>query len=119
MNHVEAPIEGQVVMRDGKVLLLFSRRVEGELRRAETDNMSLDPEAALMMAELLTAMAFEADSGLKPVGPALKASLVEKHRHKLLPRTTLMLNDLREKRTVSNRQLATQILDVFCAEVFS
>lgn len=111
----------QIVQRDGKVLLLFSRRHEssGELVPEKTDHYMIDPEGALAMAELLSAMAFEADTGLKPVGEVLKAELVQRHRDKLAPRLALMLNTLRENKRMSNEQLAKQMLDAFCSEVFS
>ena len=73
-----------VVQRDGKVMMLFSISDEkGGLNKALTDNLMLDPENAIQAAELLTAMAFEADTSLKPVGSALKATLIEQHRDKL------------------------------------
>ncbi len=111
----------QVVQREGKVLLLFSRRHEasGNLVAEKTDHMMLDPQGALAAAECLSTMAFEADTNLKPVGETLKASLVKAHQDKLLPRLTLMLNSQRENRTISNQQLARQMLDAFCSEVFS
>ena len=80
--------------------------------------MLLDPETALVCAQAITDMAFEADASIKPVGPALKASLVEKHRAVLIPRITSMLNSLREMRALTNEQLSVQIMDRVCAEVF-
>ncbi len=111
----------QVVHREGKILFLFSRRHEtsGELVPVQTDHYMVDPEGALAMAECLSAMAFEADTGLKPVGDTLKAELVKKHREKLMPRLALMLNTLRENKRYTNQQLAQQMLDAFCSEVFS
>lgn len=115
-----ADIEMQIVARDKSVLLLFSRKPSdgADLLPAQTDNMVLDPETALMASQLLADMAFQADDGLK-MPQAQKLALVEKHRAKLLPRLTVMLNSLREQKTVSNEQLARQALDAFCSEVFS
>lgn len=118
-SHVDAELLIQVLQRDMRVHVLFSRNVEGEVRPAMTDNVKLDPPAALTMAEQLTSMAFEADTTLKPVGETLKASLVERHRQKLTPRLTLMLNTLREQRTTSNEQLARTIIDQMFSEIFS
>lgn len=118
-SHINAELLIQVVTRMQLVHVLFSRNVEGEVRPAMTDNVSLDPPAALHMAEQLTAMAFEADTSLKPVAPTLKATLVAKHREKLLPRVALMLNTLREDRSRSNAQLAETIIDQVFSEVFS
>lgn len=116
-----ADIDMQIVARDKAVLLLFSRTQNdsGQKVPAMTDNMVMDPETALFAAQTLTDMAFEADGSIKPVGPSLKAALVEKHRTVLLPRLTVMLHSLREKKTVTDEQLAVQMLDRFCAEVFS
>ena len=118
-DHVAADIQGQVVVRDRRVHVLFSRYVEGQLRPAETDNLQLDPPAALAMAELLTDKAFEADVGLKPVGPALKASLVEKHRKTLQPRLALIIKSRREVSTVTHQDLAKLVLDAVFNEVFT
>ena len=84
-----------------------------------TDNMVLDPSTAMVCAQTMTDMAFEADSSIKPIGPALKASMVEKHRSVLIPRIATMMNTLRENKLVTNDQLAVQIMDRVCAEIFS
>ena len=116
----DASINMQVVAREKAVVLLFSRDTnDGAPVPALTDNMRLDPETALVAAQALTDMALEADSSIKPIGPALKASMIEKHRSVLIPRISMILNNLRERKTVDNDQLATQIMDRFCAEVFS
>lgn len=112
-------IETQVVARDGRVVLLFSHRGDNGLVPAATDNLDLDPPAALHAAELLTAMAFEADTALKPVGETLKASLVQKHREKLVPRVALMLGSLRENKLKTDGQIAQAIIDQVCADIFS
>jgi hypothetical protein len=111
----------QVAARDGKVILLFSRHHEAtnDLVPEKTDHMMLDPQGALLAAECMSAMAFEADTGLKPVGEVLKVELVQKHREKLAPRLALMLNSMRENKRITNQQLAKQMLDAFCSEVFS
>lgn len=121
MDTIRDDLRMQVVSRNGKVLLLFSRRHEatGDLVSEKTDHMMLDPQGALAAAECMSAMAFEADTGIKPVGETLKAELVQKHRDKLAPRMTLILNTLRENKRISNQQLARQMLDAFCSEVFS
>lgn len=113
-------IDMQIVARDKSVFLLFSRKESdtGETVPALTENMVLAPEVALQASQVLADMAFEADDGLK-MPAAQKLALVEKHRAVLLPRFTVMLGSLREKKTVTNEQLARQALDVFCSEVFS
>ena len=112
-------LEMQVVAKDGKVLLLFSENRDGNRVAAHTTHMMLPPDVAIAAAEVISACAFEADTSLKPVGPALKASLVQKHREKLVPRISLMLNSMRDKRTVTNGQLAMQIMDAVSSEIFS
>jgi hypothetical protein len=121
MDAIRPDLLAQVVQREGKVLILFSRRSEatGELVSERTDHYMVDPEGALTMAECLSTMAFEADTGLKPVGETLKAELVKKHREKLTPRVALMLNTLRENKRFNNQQITNQLLDAFFSEVFS
>lgn len=119
-REIRADLEMQVVARDESVFLLFSRRHDdsGETVPALTDNMVLAPDTALAASQLLADMAYQADAGLK-MPNAAKVAMVEKHRSVLLPRLTVMLNSLRENRTVNNEQLARQALDAFCSEVFS
>lgn len=121
MTQFNTDIDMQVVARDKAVVLLFSRIPSDSTTPvpAFTDNMRMDPETAMLAAQMITDMAFEADESIKPVGNALKASLVEKHRSVLIPRITTMLGSLREKKTLTNEQLAVQIMDRFCSEVFS
>ena len=119
--NINADINMQIVARDKAVVLLFSRVPDdsGTPVPAMTDNMLLTPETALVAAQCMTDMAFEADASIKPIGPALKASMVEKHRSVLIPRIASMMNSLRENKLVSNDQLAVQIMDRVCSEVFS
>lgn len=118
-DHVITDLQTSAVQRDGKVHLLFSRDVEGELRRAETDHVMWPAQTALQLGQTIIDLAFEADTGLKPLGPAAKAELVKKHREKMVPRVTLMLNSMREQRTISNAALSKQIIDTVFAEVFA
>jgi hypothetical protein len=117
-DHVVADLQTTIVQRDGKVHVLFSRDVEGELKSAETNHVLFPAATALDVGQMIIDLAFEADTGLKPLGPAAKAELVKKHREKLIPRIGLMLNSMREKKTVNNSALARQIMDTVCAEVF-
>lgn len=81
--------------------------------------LELQPDQAVSIAEAITASAFEADTSLKPVGDTLKAAMVEKHRDKLVPRISLMLGSMRDKKKLSNGQIAVMITDAVCSEVFS
>lgn len=114
-----ADVETQVVHRDGKVMMLFSRRnSSGELEPAKPDHLMLDPPRALEAAELLSAMAFEADTSLKPVGETLKASLIDKHRDKLIPViATILRTYINQKKTPG--QMALSIMDEVCKEIFA
>ena len=118
-DHAIADLQTTVVQRDGKVHLLFSRDVEGELRSAQTDHLMLPADTALSMGQMIIDLAFEADTGLKPLGPAAKAELVRKHREKLIPRIALMVKSMRENKTVSTDAIARQVMDAVCSEVFS
>lgn len=120
MNYT-ADLDMQIVARDGAVILLFSRTNadSGIPSPAMTDNMRMDPATALQASQVLADLAFEADGGLKPIGSAQKAAMVEKHRMVLIPRLATMLGSLRENKRVTNAQLAVQLTDVFCSEVFS
>ena len=117
-DHIVADLQTTAVQRDGKVHLLFSRDVEGELKAAETDHVMWPAGTALSLGQMIIDLAFEADTGLKPLGPTAKAELIRKHRDTLIPRIGLMLNSQREKKTVSNSMLARQIFDIFSNEVF-
>lgn len=118
-REIRADLDMQIVARDKTVFLLFSRKLsDGEQKPALTDNMALDPGTALMASQVLADMAYEADSGLK-MPESVKKALVERHRAKLLPRLEVMLNSLREKKTIGNDKLAQQLLDTFCHEVFT
>lgn len=118
-DHVVADIQTQIVQRDGKVHLLFSRNVEGEMKPALTDHVMWPAQTALDAGQAVIDLAFEADTGLKPLGPAAKAELVKKHREKLIPRVSMMLGSLREDRLTTHQQLATKIMDQVCSEIFS
>lgn len=112
-------IETQVVHREGKVMMIFSHRDSaGNLHAAKTDNLMLDPPFAIQAAELLTAMAFECDTALKPLGETLKPALIEKHRDKLIPViATILRTKINQKQ--SPGQMALAIMDEVCKEIFS
>lgn len=94
---------------DGLVVLKFDRDI---------NYLEMGPENAFDIAEAMTAAAFECKNGVKPVGPALKAELIEKHRMKLTQRLALMLNSARGDPMTSNGQLAKTMVDTCLAEIF-
>jgi hypothetical protein len=117
---IRTDIEMAVAARDGQVHLLFNEQDgAGQKRPAYTPNFLLSASDALAFSTLLADLAFEADTGLKAAGPALKAELIERHRVKLTDRLTVVLNTAREKKATSNRRLAKQMIDIMLAEVFA
>ena len=117
---IRTDIEMQVAARDGQIHLLFNEKnQDGESVPAYTPNFLLSASDALQFSTLLADLAFEAETGLKAAGPALKAELMDRHRTTLVNRLTVMLNSTREKKTTTNRGLAKQMVDTMMAEVFS
>lgn len=114
---IRTDIAMQVVARNGQVHLLFSEDQGGELKPAFTSNFLLSAGDALTMSSLIADLAFEAEAGLR-MPEARKKELVDRHRATLLQRITVMLNSTREKKTISNKKLAQQIVDVLSHEVF-
>lgn len=116
---IRTDIEMSVAARDGQVHLLFSEKdAAGQPRAAYTANMILSAGDALTFSSLLADLAFEEEAGLR-MPEARKAELVARHRAKLLERLTVVLNSQREKKTISNRSLARQMVDIMSSEVFS
>jgi hypothetical protein len=105
---------------DGSVQMVIRLEDSKVVQRFERPMLFVkyDPRNAVDIAKALTGLAFEADTGLKPVGETLKADLVQKHRDVLIPRISLMLNSLREDKLKSNGQIALSIMDAVCGEVF-
>jgi hypothetical protein len=99
-------IEVAVGVHDGKVVMKFSENI---------NYLELDHENCFQIAEAMTSAAFESRDGVKPVGETLKASLIEKHKEKLVPRIALMLSSIEK---LSNGQKAIKIIDVVFAEIF-
>lgn len=117
---IRTDIEMVCVARDGQVHLLFSEKNQtGEPVPAYTANFLMSAADALRFSVLLADLAFEQDTSLKPAGPALKAELVDRHRKKLTDRFALMLNSLRERKTVPNRKLARDLVDTALTDIFT
>jgi hypothetical protein len=117
---IRTDLEMQAVARDGTIHLLFNETdAAGVTKATLTSNMLLPAAEALRFSMLLADLAFEADTGLKAAGPALKAELIERQRAKLVDRLVVVFNSQREKRTISNRSLARSVLDIVFSEVYS
>jgi hypothetical protein len=118
-REIRTDVEMQCVARDKSVHLLFSERdAHHELVPTHTSNFLMSASDALSFSSLLADLAFEIESGLR-LPEAQKAELVQRHRTKLMERITVMLNSQREKKTINNRSLARQLVDVMSNEVFN
>lgn len=118
-RQIRTDVEMSVAARDGQVHLLFSERDQaGDLRPAYTANMLLSAGDALTLSSLIADLALQEDTGLR-IPEAMKAELVQRHRKTLLDRISVVLNSQREKKTISNRSLAQQLVDIMSKEVFS
>lgn len=96
-------------IRQGKVRITFE---------SPQQYIEFDPANIQDIAMRMTDLAFEANTGLKPVGDTLKADLIQRHRERLVNRLSLILNSQREKKTVSNGQLAMEVVDICLSEIF-
>jgi hypothetical protein len=118
-RQIRTDVQMQAVARDGQVHLLFSEEdtQTKQLRPAYTANFLMPAGDALRFSTLLADLAFEADTGLKAAGPALKAELIERHRRTLTRRLEVVMNSQREQRTVSNHKLAKEMVEICLKEV--
>lgn len=115
---IRTDISMHVVARDGSVHLLFSENDQaGQPRAAYTANFLLSASDALTMSSLIADLALQEDTGLR-IPEAIKDELVQRHRKTLLDRITVVLNSTREKKTINNRSLARQLVDIMSHEVF-
>lgn len=115
---IRTDVEMHVVARDGSVHLLFSEKDQaGQPRPAYTANFLLSAGDALTMSSLIADLAMQEDTGLR-IPDAMKAELVQRHRKTLLDRISVVLNSQREKKTISNRSLSQQLVDIMSKEVF-
>ena len=102
------PVDVAIGVLDDKVVLRFEHALE---------YIELDAVNALDISEAIAALAFKLRNGVEPAGPALKASLVERHHDKLVPRVALMLASMRDQGK-SDGYAAEQIVTSMLAEVF-
>lgn len=120
-RQIRTDVSMHVAARDKLIHLLFSEEDQQtkQPRPAYTSNFLMSAEQALAFSTLVADLAFEADTGLKAAGPALKAELMDRHRTTLITRLSVILNSQREKKTINNRSLARQLVDVCLSEVFA
>ena len=117
MAEKNAAVYVRVGDEEGQVVVLFSKDPEGSTP-ANISQWRTDPTECLEIVAAMADAAFRADSGIKPVGPALKASLIEQHRMKLTQRFSLMLTTMRQDKLMSNGQIAQRLVDAALQEVF-
>jgi hypothetical protein len=121
-----------VSVHDGLVVLHFERACEyavyapvgavSDATRMMAFAAAEDAQAAQLVvnaAMFLIDHVYEVRGDLKPAGGAVKHELIERHRRTLTKRLEVMLNSRREKRTVSNQQLAKEAVEVMLKAVFS
>jgi hypothetical protein len=75
-------------------------------------------QAAIAVAMALIDGIYELQGSLKPAGGAVKHELIERHRNVLTQRLTVMLNSQREKKKVSNHELAKVMVETMLKEAF-
>lgn len=76
-------------------------------------------QAAIMAALSVVDGIYELRGDLKPAGGAAKHELIERHRHVLTQRISIMLNSTREKKKINNATLAKMVTEAMLKEVFS
>ena len=101
----------------GRVLMLFGKDQECTTPE-QVSHWHIDPKQCLEICEGMADAAFEADSTLKPVGPTLKATLVENHRMKLTQRFAIMLGTLRNDKLKTDGQIAQTLVESALREIF-
>ena len=120
MSQDSEDLDMQIAAREGKIVLLFSRKdSDGNRQPALVDHFSFPARDASDMMQMLGDLAFEIDGTLKPAGDAVKVALVQRHKDKLVPRIAMVLQTLREDKKLSNGQLAIKLIDIIFSEVFS
>lgn len=75
-------------------------------------------EHVIKLAMGLMDAAYELRGDLKPAGGAVKHELIERHRVTLTTRLRLVLNSRRDRKKISNDQLAREMTDILLHEVF-
>ena len=103
-------VEMHLSIEGGRVVMRFQEPMQ---------MIVFDPPNIQEIACRLTDLAFEAQSGLKPVNKTLKADLIQRHMEKLVPRLSLMFGTWREDKKVSDGQLAKKFVDICFHEIFS
>ena len=89
----------------GKVVLKFSR---------PTENLVMDPENARQIAEGIAKAAYTASTG---INPNQKSSIIsEQIRMRLITRTTHIIRNLQDKKTLPGR-IAAEVVDTILSDV--
>lgn len=111
--HLSEPRE-YVALSDAQPLMIGQRLIlAGVEARPDV------AQAAIATAMALIDGIYELRGDIKPAGGAVKHELIERHRKTLTKRLEVVMNSTREKRTVSNHQLAKELVEIALKEVFS
>jgi hypothetical protein len=111
--HLSEPRE-YVALSGSEPLMIGQRLIlAGVEARSDTG------QAAIAVALALIDGIYELRGDLKPAGGAVKHELIERHRATLTKRLEVVMNSTREKRTVSNRALAKELVEISLKEIFS
>lgn len=103
---------------EGKQVVIAFSQDAGCSTPANISRWIMDAEQCISITQAMADAAFQADTSIKPVGPTLKATLVEQHRMKLTARFALMLNTLRHNPERSDGQIAQSLVDAALSEIF-
>ena len=80
--------------------------------------LALEADEAVRLGYTLIERGWEARPELKPLDGNKKHDLVERHRRTLTNRIALHFNTLRERKKMSNRELAEHVVELMIKEVF-
>ena len=102
------PVYVRIGVDEGQVLLMFADQPDGTGQRS-ISHWHIDPAQCLDIIEAMAQAAFEADSGLKPVGDVAKSQIIERTRMKLTTRYSLMFQTARWDKSISDGKLAQDV----------
>lgn len=131
-NPASKPLHIGVSVHDGQAVLHFSEPrafialdaaqalvIGTKITLAGVEANNAIGKDAIEMAIHLIDLVYEVRGDLKPAGGAVKHEMIERHRKTLTNRLSIVLNSQRERRKVSNAELAKQITEILLHEVFA
>lgn len=109
--HLTAPAE--MVLMHGLSACNVGAKILANAAQADVQCGQLVIDLAMFLIDHV----YELRGDLKPLDGATKHELKERSRRKLVQRLTVMLNSMREQRSLSTAALARQLVDVCLKEV--